>query len=241
MGWYRDPQGRPVQLPDRPAVTPVGPRNPRLPAQVQGDILGNANTAATTGRTVVQTRGDQIDNATKAATQAALIRKAQADAQAAENAARGITPETMQQKATKLAQLNTINKQLRKTWDAFAKGPGKTKGMSGLADYNPYLSQNAVFNTEGAGLIDMAQNAFRTPGTGGQSDKELAALVEASKPRSGDRDEAAMAKMGNVETRLSEAYKMLGVPYEPYRPQGFNHSAGQAKIIRYDKNGNPIR
>ena len=95
MGWYRDPQGRPVQLPDRPAVTPVGPRNPRLPAQVKGDILGNANTAATTGRTVVQTRGDQIDNATKAATQAAIIRKAQADAKAAENAARVITPETM--------------------------------------------------------------------------------------------------------------------------------------------------
>jgi hypothetical protein len=201
----------------------------------------SAAQAATTGRTVVQTRGDMIDNQTKAATQAALIAKAQADAQAAENAAKGITPEIMQQRAARLAQLNAINKQLRKTWDAFAAGPGKTKGISGLADYNPFLAPNATFNTAGAGLIDMAQNAFRTPGQGGQSDKELAALVEASKPRAGDVDEAAMAKMGNVETKLYEAYKTLGVPFQPYRPNGFGQPASKTSVIRYDRNGNPIR
>lgn len=241
MAWYKNAQGQPVWVADKPAVTPVGPRNPRLPAQVQGDILGNANTAATTGRTVVQTRGDLIDNQTKAATQSAQIRKANAEAAAAENAVKGITPEIMQQRAARLAQLNAVNKQLRKTWDAFSKGPGKTKGMSGLADYNPWLAPNAEFNTAGAGLVHMAQNAFRTPGVGSQSDQELMAMIAADQPRAGDVDEAAMAKMGNIETKLVEAFKTLGVPFQPYRPAGFGQPSGKTSVIRYDKNGNPIR
>ena len=162
MGWYRDPQGRPVQLPDRPAVTPVGPRNPRLPAQVKGDILGNANTAATTGRTVVQTRGDQIDNATKAATQAALIRKAQADAIAAENAARGLTPEIMQQIKQRNNSLSVIDdtlNQIQRQYEQNFKGAGGLSGRGRIQEILPAKipftgvtinSPNARFNNLGS-------------------------------------------------------------------------------------------
>lgn len=162
MAWYKNAQGQPVWVADTPTATPVGPRNPRLPAQVQGDILGNANTAATTGRTRVQTQGDMIDNRTKAATQAAMIAKARAEAIAAENAARGLTPEIMQQNKQRAASLSVIDdtlNQMQRQYEQNFRGNGGVSGRGRLSEIIPAKipftditinSPNARFNNLGS-------------------------------------------------------------------------------------------
>lgn len=237
MGWYKDAQNKPHWIADGPAATPVGPRDPMAPIKVQGGILGNSQTAAQTGRTVVQTRGDLIDNATKAATQAAIIAKAKADAQAAQAAAAA----AQRDQRAKTAPLNALNNQLHTVWDLYAKGPGKTKGLAGLGDYLP-TGQNSQFDAAAAGLAEIGQNAFRTPGVGSQSDKELAAFVQANRPSTSDFDPAIEQKMANLENRLAAQFKAYGMPYKPYRPAGFGGQApaGAGKVIRYDAKGNRI-
>lgn len=145
------------------------------------------------------------------------------------------------ERAARLAQLNALQKQLRTSWDAFAKGPGATKGMAGLADYNPFSDDNARFDAASAGLAEVGLNAFRTPGVGSQSEKELKQFVQANRPQSSDKDAEAIQKFQNLENRLSATYDSMGVDYQPYRPDGFGAPAGGPHIIKFDKNGNRIK
>lgn len=235
MAWYKNAQGQPVWVADKPAVTPVGPRNPRLPAQVQGDILGNANTAATTGRTVVQTRGDLIDNQTKAATQSALIRKAQADAQAAENAAKGITPEYMQQQAMQrkaMAPLGPLIDDLQRQYERNFKGNGGTSGRGVLAEIMPgsvfgrtVNSANDVFNSTAMRTGPFIKPFVAPGGKDADAASEYQQKVMPFIPQAGDSDAKIESKINQLRALYNRYMGVKTAPKKQTQAQviDFNH------------------
>lgn len=235
MAWYKDAQGKPVWVADAPAVTPVGPRNPRLPAQVQGDILGNANTAATTGRTVVQTRGDLIDNQTKAATQAALIAKAQADAKAAQNAANGITPEYMQQQAMQrkaMAPLGPLIDDLQRQYERNFKGNGGTSGRGVLAEIMPgsvfgrtVNSANDVFNSTAMRTGPFIKPFVAPGGKEADAASEYQQKVMPFIPQAGDSDAKIESKINQLRALYNRYMGVKTAPRKQAAPQviDFNH------------------
>ena len=88
----------------------------------------------------------------------------------------------------------------------------------------------------------MAVAAFKVPGAGAQSDADAARLAKANEPSRWDFDGRFEGKLKNIETRLAEQFKALGMPYTPYRPKGMGApaSSGGPKVIRFDAKGNRI-
>lgn len=128
--------------------------------------------------------------------------------------------QSQRERALARAPLDALNDQLRRTWDLYSKGPGATPAWSAssLADFNPYSDANSRFNAAAAGIGEMGRGAFRVPGQGSQSDKELQAFIEANQPSASDTDAKIREKLGNLERRLGAQYRALGVDYKPYRP-----------------------
>ena len=235
MAWYKNAQGQPVWVEDKPSVTPVGPRNPRLPAQVQGDILGNANTAATTGRTVVQTRGDQIDNATKAATQQAIIAKANADALTAQNTARGITPEFLQQQMNTrkaLAPLGSIIDDLQRQYERNFRGSGGTSGRGVLAEILPgsimgrtVNSANDVFNSTAMRAGPFIKPFVAPGGKDADAAAEYQQKVMPFIPQAGDSDAKIESKINQLRALYNRYMGVKTAPKKQTQAQviDFNH------------------
>lgn len=128
--------------------------------------------------------------------------------------------QSQRERALARAPLDALNDQLRRAWDLYAQGPGATPAWSArsLADFNPYSETNSRFNAAAAGIGEMGRGAFRVPGQGSQSDKELQAFIEANQPSASDTDAKIREKLGNLERRLGAQYRALGVDYKPYRP-----------------------
>lgn len=188
------------------------------------------------------TRNDAVNQQNDAA-RIAIARAAQQRADQAAKAAQAAQAlaqqQVQQQNRARRAPLDALNNQLRTTWDLYAKGPGATKGISGLMDFVPG-GVNSAFDAAAASLAEIGQNAFRTPGIGSQSDKELAAFVAANRPSSSDWDAAAVQKLKNLENRLANQYKAYGIPYRPYRPKGYeNIDAGGTQNRTIDFNDLP--
>src|SRR3546814_4333588 len=89
--------------------------------------------------------------------------------------------------AGRLANLKALEKQMGRIRELYRQGPGATKGVSGLGDFLP-TEVNSKFDSAGAGITQLAQAAFRVPGTGEQSDRELQPFVAAKQPSSWDKD-----------------------------------------------------
>ena len=113
-----------------------------------------------------------------------------------------------------IARLRALDNQIGRVADLYRKGAGSTSGISGLMDYLP-TETNKQVDTAGAGLAEMALGAFRTPGVGAQSDKELQAFIEANRPYSSDYDVKFKEKIRNIENRLANSYAPYGVKYRP--------------------------
>lgn len=201
------------------------PANPTLPLQapkMQADI---GNTQANTQRTLAEIQNDReriaIDRQRAQAAMQAQARAGEAAQRAAEIAER--------EKNARLSKLNSLNNQLRTTWDLYQKGPGATKGMAGAMDYLP-TPQNKDFDASGASLGEIGLSAFRTPGVGSQSDAELRAFVQANRPSASDYDLEITRKLKNLENRLGEEYKAYGKKYTPYRPR----KKSQSRVIDFN-------
>lgn len=178
--------------PAQPTMRRVGPANPKLPLEIQGQQLGNART------------GQQI-----AADRQLIplqVRKAAAEAAKAESDARqknGLDPQ-------KLANIRAVQSQIDRLNMLYKQGPGRTQGMSGWLDFLP-TQRNGQFDTAAAGLGEVGLSAFRTPGVGAQSDAELRAFVDANRPSSWDRDASSQEKVRNLQNRLDQTYRAYGI------------------------------
>lgn len=113
----------------------------------------------------------------------------------------------------KIAQLRALEDQLARVSELYRAGPGSTSGVSGIQDFLP-TQENDRFNAAGAGLAEVGLAAFRVPGVGAQSDRDLEQFVSANKPSAGDRDAVIEEKLRNLRTRLDNTYEALGIKPE---------------------------
>lgn len=198
-----------------PSVRPIGPRNSRLPAQIRGDVLGNAQTQANTGRTVVQTRGDQIDNDTKRAIQADVIRKARADAQAAQNAANGITPELLaqrQQQRKNMAPLLGIINDLEGQYNRNFRGNGGTSGRGRITEYMPdklfgrtVNPENDLFNSTAMRAGPFIKGMLFPGGKDTDAAAEYQQKIMPFLPSAGDADSTIESKIKQLRSLYNAA------------------------------------
>lgn len=104
----------------------------------------------------------------------------------------------MQQRQANLNALANKYADVRDRYNRDLKGVG----ISSLLEYLP-LPKNKAFNSAASGLSDLALAAFRVPGVGAQSDRELQAFVQANQPSNWDSDQEIEAKLGNIRNRLT--------------------------------------
>lgn len=211
-----DPRSVKWDSPASPSMTvPIGPRNPRLPAQIESDILGNAQTGASTARTRVQTVGDALQNQITGATAPAVVAKTGADAVAAQQATR-FNGLSAPQYADALAQLNAANflaKQHADLSRLFKAGPGSTSGLAGLLDFLPTPS-NQNFDNSANRLRAWAKQGTGTTGGENNSVAEMKMNLGAYIPSSWDYDATnrdtlkSIKELSNKASR--EAVQRLG-------------------------------
>ncbi len=108
------------------------------------------------------------------------------------------------------AALDALSRQLATTRNLYNKD-FKGAGIGSVMEYLP-TQASSRFNSAAAGLSDQSQAAFRVPGVGAQSDKELQSFISANQPSSWDMDGAAEQKLSNIEGRLIAQRRALGLP-----------------------------
>jgi len=79
--------------------------------------------------------------------------------------------------------------------------------------------ENVQFESAGAGMADIGNAAFRIPGMGAQSDADAARFVAANTPLPTDSDLQIEEKLHNLEVRLNETYRAMGMT-PPASPAG---------------------
>lgn len=129
---------------------------------------------------------------------------------------------TAREQRLAFAPMEALGKQMRRTWDTYAAGPGSTapNTFDALRDFNPISEGNAQFNTASKGIGQIALGAFRVPGAGTQSDAELKNFIEANEPAATDTDATIKEKLANIERRMGPIYAANGKKFAPYRPKG---------------------
>jgi len=209
MGVFDDlmPQGR------QQGITQIGGADPRLPAQVEGAQLGNQRTRQQMG----------IEG------QLAPLRKQLLEGQIQAQRAATAKASGTRVDPVKVGQLRALQDQINRVRELYKAGPGETKGIGGLLDYLPTAS-NRQFDTAGAGLGEIGLSAFRVPGSGSQSDAELRAFIQANRPSSSDYDVQIEEKVRNLQNRLDQTYRAMGI-----KPQGSPQKGNQGpKVIDFN-------
>jgi len=150
---------------------------------------------------------------------AAEARKATADAAKAERelaTAPAMSKDQADQKG-RMTRLISLAKQINRVQELYSAGPGKTKGLAGLADYLP-TDANERLDTAGASLSEQGLGAFRVPGTGEVSNRDAIMFEKANLPSSGARDVRVEEQLRGLRARVDEEFKALGAA--PFRWEG---------------------
>lgn len=202
-----------VERQDDGSLVTIGPANgtaPQMPAdptfqyQEPKARLDNQLTEA-------QIRKAALDASQAAATQPFDVRKAAAEAAKAEAdaavAAKGGGSAADTQKLANLRALERQIAEVRSLYDQNLKGGNP---LQALGEYLP-LPQNRAFDSAGKALAETGFGAFRVPGVGSQSDAEGARFVEAYAPSASDQDSVIEQKLTNLENRLRDTYREMGI------------------------------
>lgn len=116
----------------------------------------------------------------------------------------------------KMANLRALERQIeevRGLYNRDLKGGGL---LESLGEYLPF-AENRAFDSAGKALAETGFGAFRVPGVGSQSDAEGARFVEAYAPSASDQDSVIEQKITNLENRLRDTYREMGI--EPRQPE----------------------
>ncbi|KKW92690.1 hypothetical protein [Sphingobium chungbukense] len=98
--------------------------------------------------------------------------------------------------------------------------------------------ENSQFESAGAGLSDQALAAFRVPGVGAQSDRELESFIAANQPLPTDSDLAIEEKLSNIRRRVDAQRNALGMT--PWSWKGAADSAEKAPQDKREDDSPPI-
>lgn len=189
-------------------IGPAGGTAPQMPANPTFPYEGPKAAADLTGQT--------LDNRITEATLPAAIRKANADAAAAEAAAEkaqsdakkgpSANPETIGAAKAKIAAARQLRAQLQEVERLFST---QQEGQRSIWEYAP-SEQNKIFDKAVQGLMPLARQAFRVPGSGADTDKE-AQYIEGLMP---DR----FAFDGTNRQAIDQLYSMLDAVEQEYGP-----------------------
>lgn len=206
-------------------AVPVGPPNPRLPAQVQGDILGNR-------RTQTQTIGDALQNAINQATLQAQIRQrnaqavqAEADAQAARMRALGITPERLGQlkdRDTAINNLERLTADMERQYQQNFRGKPAGR-LFGLTELLPgWMNEdNQRFTNAGNRAGAFISSILGIQGKEADAAAEYERKIVPYLPQASDRDGTIEDKLRMlndfINAQRSSTNAALGRPAQPAR------------------------
>lgn len=112
----------------------------------------------------------------------------------------------------RIGRLNSLVAQINRTQELGDTGPLATSGFGAIADYNPFSSDNARFDTAGASLSQQGLAAFKVPGTGTVSDRDAIMFDRANLPQSSTLDASNQEVMRGLRGRVEEEYNALGLP-----------------------------
>lgn len=188
-----------------PQGIPIGAQDPAMPYKAPAAALD------------LQAKQANMDNdAQRIALERQRLQIAEQAGQRAQQAADAARLISQRDANAKAAPLTALEQQIARVRDLYNKGPGATRGIGGVLDYLP-TPRNQQFDAAGAALAEIGQSAFRTPGVGSQSDKELKAFIEANRPYASDYDATIQEKLRNLQTRLAAARNAQGVAPAPRR------------------------
>lgn len=118
---------------------------------------------------------------------------------------------------TRAADMLTLAQQIdemQRLYEGNLAGQGIVKSLS---EYIPNNEKDRL-NTLGAGVGQLGMSAFRVPGSGEQSDRELTNFIAANQPNSWDRDAQLTGKLDNLRLRIDNQRDAMGLgPYDWYR------------------------
>lgn len=123
----------------------------------------------------------------------------------------------------RLSKLQTLMEQIDRVEELYkqnVKGgfPGAVSGrVPGFI-----RPENPQFAAAGAGMAEQALSAFRVPGAGAQSDRELIQFVEANKPLPTDEDLAIEEKLRQLRARAQSEIEALGGAKTPPGPSALD-------------------
>jgi len=115
----------------------------------------------------------------------------------------------------KVAAVHQLRQQLGNVEKLYAKHL-KGVGPGSLLEYLP-LPQNRAFDAAADGLLPLARQAFRVPGSGADSDKEQEALIRALLPRASEYDSVNEQRMSQLRQMIDSTEREWG-PIAGVRP-----------------------
>ena len=212
--WETDAQGNAVRLISAAGGSPMGgivtkaadPTRPYEAPKAAADLAIAQGKVAMTPAEVAKAQAD--------AEIARLgVEKARIDLQTGDLEAK----KDADAKRSRSANLRALQKQIERARELYSKNikggapnalVGGIPNVFGLRDaIRPDIGQ---FNTAGSSLAEQAFSAFRVPGAGPQSDRDLELFVEANRPTATDSDLQIEEKLGNIQRRVEAALSGLG-------------------------------
>ena len=200
-----------VERQDDGSLVTIGPANgtaPQMPADPTFQYEGPQASA-----TLTKT---QLDNKVTEATLPYALRKAAADAAAAEAAAAkagqaGPESETQLKAGATAGDLRTMMQTINELQTLYNQNLAGQGPLQSIGEYFPSNANDRI-NTLSAGLGQLGMSAFRVPGSGEQSDRELANFIDANQPSTWNRDSGFIGKLDNLRRRAENRLQELGQP-----------------------------
>lgn len=104
--------------------------------------------------------------------------------------------------------------------------------MDRVMEFVPWTDKAKGFNAAAKGVTLLGRQAFRVPGSGADSDRELQTLLDAVQPSSGDFDAANIQKFRQLRRMVGDMEReyapIAGVPVRPVPQSRFFPAPGGA-------------
>ncbi len=128
-----------------------------------------------------------------------------------------------------LGQLNDVERQYKEGFTSPNFGDR-------LMEFLPWTDKAKSFNAAAKGITLLGRQAFRVPGSGADSDRELQTLLDAVQPSAGEFDAANVQKFRQLRRMVGDMEReyapIAGVPVQPVPPSQFFPAPGGAPVRR---------
>lgn len=122
------------------------------------------------------------------------------------------TPQQAGDRADRIRALNILAQQINRVQELGNQGPLSTSGLGAIADYSPFSSANAQFDTAGAQLSQQGLAAFRVPGTGTVSDRDALMFDRGNLPEASKLDASNAEILNGLRRRTEAEFSSYGLP-----------------------------